>query len=78
MLPPAENSVDLFISMEPAPVRLSDIGVETDAVRLTTGRMTGFYNRRDHGAGGHFFTRDQIKAMAPKRSPMWCAECQAR
>ena len=66
-LPPAENSVDFLISMEPAPVRLSDIGVETDAVRLTTGRMTGFYRRRDIGAGGHFFTRDQIKSMGAQK-----------
>ncbi len=65
-LPRAENSVDFLISMEPAPVRLSDIGVESDAVALTTGRMTGFYRRRATGFG-HFFTRDQIKAIGAQK-----------
>ena len=61
-----QNAVDFDIALEPGPVRLEDIGVETDLVPLSTGRMTGFYRRRTAGMG-RFFTRDQIRSMGARR-----------
>ena len=61
-----QNAVDFDIALEPGPVRLEDIDVETDLVPLSTGRMTGFYRRRTAGTG-RFFTRDQIRSMGAQK-----------
>ncbi len=61
-----QNAVNFDIALEPGPLRLEDIDVETDLVSLSTGRMTGFYRRRTAGLG-RFFTRDQIRSMGAQR-----------
>lgn len=65
--PQSRDTLDFTILLRPAPVRLSEIGVEADLVPLTTGRMTGFYRRRATNFG-HFFTRDDVKKMGARKA----------
>jgi outer membrane cobalamin receptor len=56
------NPVEITVRLSSSPIALDPIQV---AVRSPTLERTGFYERRDHGPQGTFFTQADIDRLAP-------------
>ena len=62
---PTEGDVDLRIRLVAAPQRIAPVVIAAARARYS-GRMRGFYERRDRGGGGRFFTAEDIAKQRPR------------
>jgi hypothetical protein len=60
------EALSLTLRVNPTAIALAPLEV-TGTVRITSPALSTFYARAERGIGGHFFTRDEIDRLNPRR-----------